>query len=207
MITDFDGSGPLKVTIGSLPDEVLLEVFTFYMEDAYQEEWIILVHVCGGWRHIVFTSPLRLDLQLCVQGKTHVRKLLEIWPALPIVIRPNSRRWCSIPKVMENVIAALQHRDCVRRVILHDFRVPDRKLKVFLELMQHPFPTLTMLELWKWSNKSFQIHSWVDLLHCYNHSHYLTLHFRGYRNFFCPPITWSSSTLGIFLLPGTFPLK
>ena len=153
MITDFDGSGPLKVTIGSLPDEVLLEVFTFYMEDAYQEEWIILVHVCGGWRHIVFTSPLRLDLQLCVQGKTHVRKLLEIWPALPIVIRPNSRRWCSIPKVMENVIAALQHRDCVRRVILHDFRVPDRKLKVFLELMQHPFPTLTMLELWKWSNK------------------------------------------------------
>ena len=54
---------------------------------------------------------------------------------------------------MENVIAALQHRDRVCRITIHDFRIPDRKLKRFLELMQHPFPALTKLELWKWSNK------------------------------------------------------
>jgi hypothetical protein len=92
MITDLDGSGPSKVTIGSLPDGILLEVFTFYMEEAYQEEWIILVHGCRGWRCVVLTSPLCLGLQLCVQGKTHVRELLDIWPALPIVIQPNNRR-------------------------------------------------------------------------------------------------------------------
>jgi hypothetical protein len=37
MITDLGCAGPLKVTIGSHPDEVLLEIFTFCAKEAYEE--------------------------------------------------------------------------------------------------------------------------------------------------------------------------
>jgi len=146
MITDLGGAGPLKVTIRSLPDEVLLEIFTFYVKRAYPEEWITLVHVCRLWRCIVFASSLRLDLQLWVRGKGHVREMLDSWPALPIVILPRNgqRIW----EVTENVIAALEHRDRVCAITLYNFRVPSWKLERFLEMMQYPFPALTYLELW-----------------------------------------------------------
>ena len=149
MIPDLGGAGPLKVTIGTLPDEVLLETFTFYVKEAYEDTWITLVHVCRRWRCIVFASPLRLDLRLWVRSKGHVREMLESWPALPIVVHPihGPRR---APKVTENVIAALEHRDRVCRIILDYFPVPAWKLKRFLEVMQHPFPALTHLELFEW---------------------------------------------------------
>ena len=152
MITDLGGAGPSKVTIVSLPADVLLEIFIFYVEGAYhlEEKWITLVHVCRGWRYIVFASPLRLNLQLCVRGKTHGREMLDIWPALPIVIDPENRRWTRIPKITENVIAALEHRDRVYRISLSHFPVPSRKLERFLDMMQYPFPALTHLALWDW---------------------------------------------------------
>ena len=149
MITDLGGAGLLKVTIGSLPDEVLLEIFTFYVEKAGGKEgWITLVHVCRGWRSIVFASPLRLDLRLHVERNAHVRELLDIWPAFPIEIFPLTSQ--EISKVTENVIAALEHHDRVRRIIVWSF--PIWEPKRFLETMQYPFPALTHLELWNWLN-------------------------------------------------------
>ena len=154
MITDFVGAGQLKVTIGSLPDEALLEIFAFYQQgaDYNQEEWIALVHVCRGWRYIVFASPLRLDLRLRVRGKIHKREMLDIWPALPIAISPYTSRLTRVPKITENVITALGYRDRVCRIALWYFTVPGRKLGRFLEMMQHPFPALTCLALWDWLN-------------------------------------------------------
>ena len=51
---------------------------------------------------------------------------------------------------MENVIAALEHRDRVCRISLSRFRVPARKLERFLEMMQYACPALTHLDLWNW---------------------------------------------------------
>ena len=149
MITDLGGAGPLKATIGSLPDEVLLEIFTFYVKETYQDTWTTLVHVCRRWRCIVFASPLRLDLRLWVRGKRPVREMLDNWPALPIAIFPHQADR-GIPKVTENVIAALEHRDRVCAITLYNFRVPGWELERFLEMMQYPFPALTYLELWGW---------------------------------------------------------
>ena len=67
--------------IDVLPDEVLLEIFDFYVV-RYQdldladvalsdhdtkrriESWQLLLHVCRRWRGIVFGSQRRLNLQL-----------------------------------------------------------------------------------------------------------------------------------------------
>ena len=114
MVNDLGGAGPLKVTIGSLPDEALIEIFGIYVKREGVEEWIRLVHVCRGWRHIVFASPRRLDLRLLFKGKTIVREMLDIWLPLPIIIWPsNGETSESQTEIADNVIAALEHRDRV----------------------------------------------------------------------------------------------
>lgn len=46
--------GPLdlQVTIGTLPDDALVEVFDFYVHQGkpFFERWYTLVHVCRRWR-------------------------------------------------------------------------------------------------------------------------------------------------------------
>ena len=75
------------MTIESLPDEALLEVFDFYVHDDFCiEEWITVAHVCQRWRCIVFGSPLRLDLRLLCSASKPVREMLDTWPPLPIIL-------------------------------------------------------------------------------------------------------------------------
>jgi hypothetical protein len=74
------------VTIETLPDEVLLNVFDFYLDDIHLEAWFTLTHVCRRWRYIVFASPLGLNLRLCCKASRPVREMLDTWPPLPIVI-------------------------------------------------------------------------------------------------------------------------
>jgi hypothetical protein len=63
----FDVAG---VTIETLPDLALLEIFDFYVHaDGWDHEeelsaWLTLVHVCRKWRNVAFRSPRRLKLQL-----------------------------------------------------------------------------------------------------------------------------------------------
>jgi hypothetical protein len=94
MITELSGTG-WRVSINALPDELLLEIFDFYMilpqiyypgRQVY--EWHSLVHVCQRWRYVVFNSPHRLDLRLLCTDRTPVTNMLHIWPALPIAISP-----------------------------------------------------------------------------------------------------------------------
>src|SRR6266852_504548 len=74
-----------------LPDDVLLDIFDFYMKDTsyyepVEKRWHPLVHVCRRWRSLVFGSPRRLDLKLYCTLKTPTRDSLDIWPALPLVV-------------------------------------------------------------------------------------------------------------------------
>jgi hypothetical protein len=47
-----------RMTINILPDDVILEIFDYYVaeadEDRKFEEWQMLVHVCQKWRYVVF---------------------------------------------------------------------------------------------------------------------------------------------------------
>ena len=133
-----------------LPDVALLEIFDFYGDDAYDmqkryyeriEVWHTLVHVCRKWRNIVFGSPRRLDLRLHCTSKTPVRKTLDVWPLLPIIIwELGDESWDT-----DNIVAALDHNDRIRELHFEDIR--SSQLEKVLAAMQRPFPALMHLRL------------------------------------------------------------
>src|SRR5712691_9084023 len=89
MIIKLSRTGQLypPVTIEVLPNTVLLEIFSFYVDrpDAGRDGWHTLVHVCRQWRVVVFDSPRRLNLRLLCTPKRPLKNL-DIWPVLPIDI-------------------------------------------------------------------------------------------------------------------------
>jgi hypothetical protein len=135
-----------RVSINILPDDVLLEIFDHYMilpqRYSYHQvdAWHKLVHVCQRWRYVVFDSPRRLDLRILCTDKTPVTNMLDIWPALPIVIYAES----PLPRTT-NIISALQqhNRVCFIRIS----GVGNSLLKEFAA-MQEPFPALAKVGLW-----------------------------------------------------------
>jgi hypothetical protein len=131
------------VTIETLPDDILLEIFYLCPDEdededgnEYEDWWHTLVHVCRRWRNVVFASPRRLDLRLRCSGTRSVREMLDIWPELPIVIEELQG--------VDNVIAALELNDRVSRICL--LYVSSSELERIVEAMQDPFPALT--DLW-----------------------------------------------------------
>ena len=170
-----------------LPDDVLLEIFDFYMIEVTGHErygymkrkmamWLTLVHVCQRWRSVVFGSPRRLDLQLVCSTRTP-RDTLEVWPALPLVIEDYN---CQT-KSVDNIIALLERSELVRRVSQIELR--EVHLEDISEAMEVPFPELTYLSLlhsnMKRSQFPFLIRSWADLPHVCNSSDWYRIPFPG----------------------------
>ncbi|KAF8484003.1 hypothetical protein DFH94DRAFT_334183 [Russula ochroleuca] len=134
-------------SINMLSDDVLLSIFDFYLDEASDktylkesiERWQSLAHVCRRWRSTVFGSPRRLNLRIGCTHKTPLKDLLDIWPALPLII-------CGRAKgSVDNVTAILEHRDRVRQINL--WKLPSSHLEKVLAAMQVPFPELTHLDL------------------------------------------------------------
>ncbi|KAH9971263.1 hypothetical protein BGW80DRAFT_1561772 [Lactifluus volemus] len=154
-----------EVTIGSLPDNVLLDIFDFYQVvinlnvfmDDRPWDWEKLLHVCRRWRYIVFESPIRLNLQLFCTEKSPVRKLLDIWPPYPLVIQFNydytdlecqwedSEDHCHWIDSMDNLVAALERRDRIREIQVYINNAPDRLFEQMFMAMEKPFPALRSL--------------------------------------------------------------
>ena len=126
-----------------LPDNVLLEIFDLYQK-FYGNltwnalKWCLLVHVCQRWRQIVFASPHRLNLRILCTRSTSVRKLLHVWPPLPICLSYMSKSRSNA----DDAIAALEHGD---RVSYVELNVTGPLLEKMEEVMQVPFPVLTQL--------------------------------------------------------------
>ena len=145
------------MTIGELPDDVLLAIFDFHVvkyQELYHivftgldtkskiESWQSLVHVCRRWRCLVFGSPRRLNLQLCcttrTTTRTAARKSFDIWPALPLLIRGNVSETS-----VDNVIAELEHSDRICLINLFFRTTPG--IEKLWTAMQVPFPELAIL--------------------------------------------------------------
>ena len=137
-----------------LPDNVLLEIFFLYLDlgrfnnvyirpPAYAEdEWHTLVHVCCKWRRVVFASPRRLKLRLLCTDTRAVRKKLNVWPELPIVI------FAEITKLgrqgTTNIIYALKQHNRVYKILITN--APNSLLEKMVAIKK-PFPKLAHLEL------------------------------------------------------------
>ncbi len=134
-----------------LPDDVLLDIFDFYMDmiPSYWnkteiEAWQLLVHVCRQWRSLIFRSPRRLNLRLFCTPGTPARDTLDVWPALPLLIGGYMGYMSSLSDA-DGIIVALGQSN---RVCLVDLLgLVDWQLKKVLAAMQAPFPKLTRLEL------------------------------------------------------------
>jgi hypothetical protein len=138
------------IRIDVLPDDVLLEIFIFYVDvslsyegKTWIEAWQSLVHVCRRWRNLVLGSPRRLNLQLYCTPETPVRDTLDVWPALPLLVRGNNM---ALSPSTDNVIAALGLSNRVYEVILSG--LAGRQLEEILAPMRVSFPEMTDLQLW-----------------------------------------------------------
>ena len=136
--------------IDVLPDDVLLEIFDFYVDThslnplvkTQAERWQLLVHVCRRWRNLVFGSPRRLHLRLCCTADTPVRDTLDVWPALPLIV--NGAVASPQSPGTDNTVAALWQSNRVCQVNL---RLAGRQSEKLLAPMQTSFPELTDLRL------------------------------------------------------------
>ena len=149
--SDLDRLYP-RVTIDKLPDDVLLEIFYASVARCqvgdrkpkeFEDRWRTLVHVCKRWRSVVFASPRRLDLQLFYTNRTPVKKLLDIWPPLPIYIQAFHDVGKSPMRGVTNLMAALEQQNRVRGICVRG--APNLLLKHFVAMK--PFPALTILIL------------------------------------------------------------
>ena len=136
--------------IDVLPDDVLLEIFDFYMNmypsNGWKPEieaWKSLVHVCRRWRTLVLGSPRRLNLRLFCTPETPARDTLDVWPALPLLIIGMT----SLTPRVDNVIAALGQSNRVCQV---ELLLPNWEMEKVLAAMQVPFPELTNLEFFSY---------------------------------------------------------
>src|ERR1700733_10047795 len=109
--------------IDVLPDDVLLEIFDFYvhMSLSYEgkagiEAWQSLVHVCRRWRSLVLESPRRLNLRLFCTDRTPAKDTLDVWPPFPLIVQG----FMELSLGVDNIIAALMQSNRVYQVYLWD---------------------------------------------------------------------------------------
>jgi hypothetical protein len=134
------------IRIDVLPGDILLEIFDIYMRRLPRvtktevETWHSLVHVCRRWRSIIFGSPHRLNLQLVCTPGTPARETLDVWPALPLLIKSS---FLTRTSSLENIVVALGHSNRICEVDLSAGHMEE-----VLAAMQVSFPELTRLRLW-----------------------------------------------------------
>ncbi|KAI9509702.1 hypothetical protein F5148DRAFT_1374945 [Russula earlei] len=144
---------PKPSTIDTLPDDALVEIFHFYVNDWNIETngWHTLVHVCQRWRCIVFATPRRLNLRLEYLGKRPMSEILDVWPVLPVVLNPYEHMKPYLD-LWGNVAGALESEHYHRICRIQLFGIPTSHLEMLTAAMQKPFPELTSLHFWAEKN-------------------------------------------------------
>ena len=136
------------MTIGTLPEEVRLEFFSFYVKkEPMISAWVKLVQVCRRCRYIVFASPHPLHLQLPCGTRTFVKEMLDIWSAFPINIIEYAESDSS-PYVegAHCIIDSLGHNNRVWNIILYNVSRWEMKKISRCRAIQRPFPELTNVD-------------------------------------------------------------
>jgi F-box-like len=132
-----------------LPDDVLVEIFDFYVNINdwrwLRNMWHALVHVCRRWRYLVFASPRRLNLRLEYHGHRPISEMLDTWPVLPVIIISSDPLYPTSDKGWHNTVAALEsvHSNRICEIYIDD--MTKSRWERFTAAMQKPFPELKTL--------------------------------------------------------------
>jgi hypothetical protein len=134
-------------TIEMLPDNILLEIFDLYRIDAMTQsgarpwKWHRLAHVCRKWRHIISTSPRRLDLRILCDNRTPI-EILHVWPTLPLAVSFKTTRESTL--MPKHITAALRHLDRICQVELY---VTSSMTRSLAEMIQKPCQALESISI------------------------------------------------------------
>jgi F-box-like len=141
-----------RITIGSLPDNVLLDIFESNQVSInevgakFQWDWKTLVHVCQRWRYLIFKSPTRLNLHIFFSEVSPMMEMLDVWPPFPFVIHfTYDFAWEEDDPdgSLDNLFVALAHRDRVREI--HITSPMDFLWEEIITEFEKPFPKLRSL--------------------------------------------------------------
>lgn len=140
--------------INKLPVEILLQIFSFYCQDAMtrsrgrQWAWHRLFHVCSTWRSIITSSCHYLDLRLFCTNGTPVKNTLYCWPDLPIVMRyvTSTELHPLAAEDEDEIVAALQKPGRIHTIHLPLTKTLLGKLATKTQV-RGSFPAMELLEL------------------------------------------------------------
>jgi hypothetical protein len=132
-----------------LDDESLLQIFSHCRLNDEENwnlrfQWRKLTNVCQRWRCLVFNSRSHLDMCLLLTNDSPPLDTLRHLPSLPLVIDYSARTRTVARKDEDNIRFGLQRHGRICRVAL---RAPSSSLRMWLELMNKPFPRLGDLSL------------------------------------------------------------
>ena len=132
------------MTIEKLSDDVLLNIFHYYL-DASPQFWPRLTHICRKWRHIVFASQQALRLRLLCTHGTPVPETLDCWPTLPIIVQYEGPRAPCPPTIEDedNIVVAVMQSDRVSSISI----TVTNSLLEKLSAIERPFSELEELVL------------------------------------------------------------
>jgi len=113
------------VTIQSLPNEVLLYIFSFHRllsgtkkrPPAVAWRWHTLTHVCQRWRDLIFTSLRHLEARLVIPRKS-LETRSDSWPTPPLSVWYDSHSYSMSEEQKADVVAAFEHSDRIREIHL-----------------------------------------------------------------------------------------
>ncbi|KAH9020063.1 hypothetical protein EDB84DRAFT_1515885 [Lactarius hengduanensis] len=142
-----------RTTVSTLNDDVLLNIFDWYrLHNTTDEDqgwnlerwWYKPIHVCQKWRHLILSSPSRLDLHLVCTYGIPVEAMLSHSPPLPIIIFYPETTGKTSAADEESALFALQQRERVRRI---QVTATTTILCNLFKAMDNEFPMLERLAL------------------------------------------------------------
>ena len=138
----------IPVSVGDLPNEILLEIFDCLRRDDeyewnHRRRWYKLFRVCRKWRYLILGSASHLKLCLLCNPITPTAEMLQHSPPLPLIVHIQSIYLCDITQSTNNIIHALQYSDRVVSISV-DTSVVDPKLFTALD---KTFPALETFSL------------------------------------------------------------
>ena len=134
--------------IGSLPDELLVEIFDWCRLDDeyrwnYRRRWYKLLQVCRRWRHVMLESATRLKLRFLWNSANPVTTVPAHLTQIPLTI--SFIFLYPVPTLLrENLFLALQNRDRVYDISINNWGSEDLGLH---KALGNAFPVLETLSL------------------------------------------------------------